>query len=66
MYALGAKQIMKAVGNDTVFMTKQNVQTMYVTPLIKQGQEQTIQVKTVRNKLLYLEHFTNFVLFYLN
>jgi len=66
MYVLGARQIMKAVGNDILFMTKQNVQTMYVTPLIKQGQEQTIQVKTVRNKLLHLEHFTNFVLFYLN
>jgi hypothetical protein len=59
-YSLAARQILNAVGNDITQLTKQNLYSMYVNPLLMT--ESRLSVKTVRNKLKQLEYFCKYLI----
>jgi len=65
IYSLGVKQILNATGNSIQNLTKENVLSVYVQPLLSEEKEKRISVKTVRNKLASLEKFCDFMICHL-
>lgn len=64
MYVLGARQVLEAVGGNLACLTKEAVMIKYVEPLkTKIGSAHAkLSIKTVRNKLKFLEYFCEFLM----
>lgn len=63
-YCLGVRQIMESVGGeslDIACLSKDSVNRLYIEPLLRSNGPR-ISVKTLRNKLKFLEYFCAFVL----
>ena len=65
MYVLGARQVMEAVGMDFTCLTRSNVRKKFYEPLeakIRTKEGCKFSIKTLRNKLRFLEYFCNYLL----
>src|SRR6218665_2672599 len=65
MYVLGTRQVMEAVGIDLACLTRLCVRKRFLEPVqdnSKTTEMKKISIKTLRNKLKFLEYFSKYLL----